>query len=326
MKSPPSKVIKEIRRVIMAEARALRTVGSKVGPDYAKAVEWFHRCRGKVVTTGVGKSGLVAEKIAATLSSTGTPAVYLDPLHALHGSLGLIGQRDVVLVIGKSGDSQEVNSLLPRLKGIGARVIALTANPSSYLARHASLVLHVPISEEACPLNLAPTTSTTAALAVGDALAVALMGMRGFKADEFARNHPAGALGRKLSLTARDIMRSGEDNPLILAGDSVSRMLIVMTEKRAGAASVVDGRGKLLGLVTDFDVRRALEKGKNIFSMRIRDVMNKRPVTVRPDVLAAKAVRIMEDRKAPFNVLPVTDGRGRAIGMLQIHDLRAVGM
>jgi arabinose-5-phosphate isomerase len=206
-KTAPLNVAREIRRVIGLEAETLRRVGESVNGSYTKAVEWLARCRGKVVLTGVGKSGLIAQKIAATLSSTGTPAVYLDPGEALHGGLGFIQRQDLVLAIGKSGESEELNDLLPAIRSLGARLIAITANPRSTLARAAGLVLETPIDEEACPLNLAPTSSTTAALAVGDALAVALMKVRNFKTEQFARNHPGGRLGRRLTLRVSGIMR-----------------------------------------------------------------------------------------------------------------------
>ncbi len=319
-------ILREIRRVIALEARALSVVGSSVDSRYAEAVAMLLACKGKVIVTGVGKSGLIAQKMAATFSSTGTPAVHLDPAEAQHGSLGLVQKADLVVALGKSGESDELNNLLPRIRAVGARVIAITANEKSTLAKAAAVVLLTPIEEEACPHNLAPTCSTTAALAVGDALAVALMKLRGFGADQFAKNHPAGRLGRRLTLTVADIMRSGEDNPTIRPEMSVSDMLDVMTAGRAGAVSVVDARGKFLGLVTDFDIRRMLVDQKNILSSSIKRIMNAKPTTVRPDSLAEKARELMEDRKNPFNVLPVVDKSGRAVGLVQIHDLRARGL
>ena len=319
-------VLAEIRRVLDCEEGALRAVRRSVGAPYARAVELLAACRGKVILTGVGKSGAIAQKIAATFSSTGTPAVYLDTTEAMHGGMGLIQRADLVVALGKSGESDELNALLPHVRARGAKLIAITANPKSTLARHAAAVLVTPIAEEACPLNLAPTASTTAALAVGDALAVALMKRRGFGAGDFARNHPAGRLGRRLSLRVCDVMRAGEDNPVVNADAGMRRLLVEITRQQAGAASVVDKRGKFLGLVTDFDIRRALEGGKNPFELPIRRVMNARPTTVRPEDSAAKAVQVMEDRKNPFNVLPVVDRRGRAVGLIQVHDLRARGL
>lgn len=322
----PLDVTAEIRRVLALEAKALTLARAAVDASYAKAVGRMLRCRGKVIVTGVGKSGLIAQKIAATLASTGTPAVHLDPAEATHGSVGLVQRHDLVLAIGKSGESDELNGLLPRLRAVGAGIIALTADPRSTLARHASVVLVIPVEQEACPLNLAPTCSTTAALAVGDALAVALMKLRNFKADQFARNHPAGQLGKRLTLRVCDVMRSGKGNPTVREGTTVSRMLVEMTRQHAGAVSVVDARGRLKGLITDYDIRRVLEEGQSLQELTLRRIMNPKPTTILPDALAARAVEVMELRKHPFNVLPVVDRRGRAVGMLQIHDLRARGI
>ena len=316
----------EIRRVIALEARTLSRLRSSVGPAYARAVRLIARCRGKVIVTGVGKSGLIAQKIAATLASTGTPAVPLDAAEAAHGSLGLVQKQDLVLAIGKSGESDELNRLFPRLKALRVPIIAVTADCRSTLAQCARVVLLTPVSQEACPLNLTPTCSTTAALAVGDALAVALMGLRRFKSAQFARNHPAGQLGKRLTLTVGDVMRSGRHNPVVRENAAVGRMLVEITRQRAGAVSVVDRQGRLKGLVTDCDIREALEKGLNLQELSIAQIMNHRPTTIRPDALALRAVEIMELRSRPFNVLPVVDGRGRAVGMVQIHDLRSRGL
>lgn len=308
------------------EAETLRRVQSAVNGSYAAAVKAMSQCKGKIILTGVGKSGLVAQKIASTLASTGTPALYLHPSEAMHGGLGLVQRGDILLAIGKSGESDELNDLLPHIRSIGAKLIAITANPRSTLAKHAALILETPIDEEACPLNLAPTCSTTAALAVGDALAVALMKVRDFKEQEFAKNHPGGRLGKRLNLKVADIMRAGEENPTVRVTETVGRMLVVITRQRAGAVSIVDGQGRLRGLVTDYDIRKMLEKGKNIHRMTIPQIMNSAPTSILDTESAAKAVAIMEDRKNPFNVLPVVDRRGRAVGMVQIHDLRARGL
>lgn len=319
-------LLAEIRRVIDCEAAALRRVLRAVDRSYVRAVELLAACRGKVILTGVGKSGAIASKIAATFSSTGSPALYMDPSEAMHGGMGLIQRHDLILALGKSGESDELNELLPHLRVRGAKLIVITANPKSTLARHAAVVLHAPVSEEACPLNLAPTSSTTVALAVGDALAVALMKLRNFGATEFARNHPGGRLGRRLSMTVADVMRSEDDNPVVRTDAGVRHLLVEITRKQAGAASVVDARGRFVGLVTDYDLRRVLEGGHDPFALSIRDVMNPRPTTIRPEDSAAKAVAVMENRKNPFNVLPVVDRRGRAVGLISVHDLRARGL
>ncbi len=319
-------VKREIKKVIGMEAEALRRVMAAVDGSFVKAVEWLYRCKGKVILTGVGKSGLIAQKIAATLSSTGTPAAYLPSSEAMHGSLGFVQKQDLVLAIAKSGESDELSELLPRLKAIGAKLIAVTANPKSTLARHAGLVLHTPVLEEACPLNLSPTCSTTVALAVGDALAVALMKIKDFQTVNFAKNHPGGRLGRRLNLTVADIMRSGTGNPVVPVSATISQMLVEITKKQAGAVSVVDKKGRFVGLVTDFDIRRMLEKGLNVRKLGIRRIMNPDPITIRPGESAARAVAVMDDRKTPFNVLPVVDRKGRSVGMIQVHDLRARGL
>jgi arabinose-5-phosphate isomerase len=319
-------IVAEIRRVIALEAKTLNALHASVDGAYAKAVVLMARCRGKVILTGVGKSGLIAQKVAATLASTGTPAVSLDPSEAKHGGIGLIQRQDLVLAIGKSGESDELNELLPRLRAIGAKIIAITTQPRSTLTRAAAVVLVTPVAKEACPLNLAPTCSTTAALAVGDALAVALMKLRNFRTEQFARNHPAGQLGKRLTLKVADVMRKGTNNPVVRESAGVNRMLVELTRQHAGALSVVDRKGRLKGLVTDCDIRRVLEQGLNIQSLSIPQIMNPRPTTIRPEALASRAAEIMELRRLPFNVLPVVDGRGRSVGMIQIHDLRARGL
>ena len=319
-------VAAEIRRVIGLEARTLDRLRASVDGSYQRAVGLLSRCRGKVILTGVGKSGLIAQKVAATLASTGTPAVSLDPAEAMHGGLGLVQRQDLVLAIGKSGESDELNDLLPRLRAIGAKLIAITTEPRSTLARAADVVLVTPVAQEACPLNLTPTCSTTAALAVGDALAVALMKLRNFQAENFAYNHPAGQLGKRLTLTVADVMRKGANNPVVRQDAGVSHMLVELTRQHSGAVSVVDAKGRLKGLITDCDIRRVLEQGCNIQELTIAQIMNPKPTTIRPDALASRAVEIMELRRRPFNVLPVADGRGRSVGMIQIHDLRARGL
>ncbi|MDE2143989.1 MAG: KpsF/GutQ family sugar-phosphate isomerase, partial [Elusimicrobia bacterium] len=292
MKKSPSdaQIVREIRRVIRLEAETLKDLERAADARYAAAVRLLAACRGKVLLTGVGKSGLIAQKIAATLSSMGTPAVHLDPTDALHGGLGLVQKGDVLIAVGKSGESDELNALLPRLRALGVKIVALTANPRSTLARAATLVLETPVKAEACPHNLAPTSSTTAALAAGDALAVALMTVRGFGRDSFALNHPGGRLGRRLTLKVSDIMRGGEDNPVVRDGISAVAMLMEMTRQRAGAVSVVDGRGRFLGLITDFDIRRGLEKGLDIRKLPVQSLMNRRPTTIAPTAMAARAV------------------------------------
>lgn len=315
----------EIRRVLQIEAHALLKARDTVDESYFHTVSLLAQCRGKVILTGVGKSGLIAQKIAATFSSTGTPAMFLDPTEAKHGGLGFIQKHDLILIIGKSGESEELNSLFPAIKKIGASMIAITANASSTLAKNAKVTIITPIQEEACPLNLAPTASTTAALAVGDALAVALMKVRNFGPEHFAQNHPGGRLGKRLSLQVKDVMRGGEANPLVQDDWKVSRAIVEITRFQAGAAAVIDAKGRFVGLVTDYDIRHALQKRKEIMSLLVREIMNPRPTSIGPNEPVFKAITIMENRKNPFNVLPVVE-KGRPVGLIQVHDLRARGI
>lgn len=318
--------LREIRRVLSLEARALTRLAASVDARCARAVDLMAACRGKVAVTGVGKSGLVAQKIAATLSSTGTPALFLDPVEAAHGGLGVLRKGDLALAIGKSGESDELNAILPALRARKIPLIAITAGKRSTLAKTAVLVLETPPEAEACPLNLAPTTSTTVAMALGDALAVALMKRRGFKAGDFAANHPAGRLGKRLTLRVSDVMRSGPDNPVVRLSTTPAELLSTITRLQAGAASVVDAKGRFLGLITDFDIRRAIAAGGDFFKKSLGSVMNAKPTTIAPGAFAAEAVEVMEDRRNPFNVLPVVDRKGRSVGLIQIHDLRARGL
>lgn len=316
----------EIRRIIAEQSASLRSSRRFVDADFVRAVKTIFRCQGKVIVTGVGKSGLVAQKIASTLSSTGTPALYLHPVEGMHGSVGVVHKSDVVLAIGKSGESEELLDILPTLHKIGTPIIGLTGNKNSSLARQSTIVLDVPINKEVCPLNLAPTTSSTIAMVIGDAMAIALMKMRGFDKSAFAFYHPGGLLGKRLLLKVSDIMRGGKRNPVVRITDSMHRLLVEISHKWTGAASVVDKKGKLLGIVTDFDIRRAFAEGRLISTLRISDLMNKKPTTIYSDELAVKALEIMEARKKPLTILPVVDRKGRSVGMLHLHDLVSEGL
>ncbi len=319
-------ILAEINRVMELEGRALARVRERVGPAYEEAVRLIYACTGKVIVTGMGKSGIIAQKIAATMVSTGTPAMFLHPAEGLHGDIGIARKDDVIIAISKSGESDELSSLLPAIRQIGARVIAITVKSDSTLAKQADIVLQTPIEEEACPLNMAPTCSTTAALVVGDALAIALMKLRNFQPEDFALLHPGGQLGKRLLLTVGDIMRSREANPIIRVTASLREMLCEITSKRAGAVSVVDEAHQLLGLVTDYDIRHVLERGGDIFSMTISDIMNKTPTFVYTDEKAIRALEIMEKREKPFLVLPVLDRQEKVVGMIHLHDLVARGL
>lgn len=321
------KMLDEIVRVFELEIDTLVKLRNTLDKSYAMAAEVMLQCAGKVVVTGTGKSGLIAQKIAATMVSTGTPAIFLDAGNGMHGDVGIIQRQDVVLAVSKSGETEELLSLMLYVKKVGVPVIVITARSESSLAKSSNVVLSTPIEEEACPLNLAPTSSTTAALVVGDALAMALMKSRDFKPEDFALFHPAGQLGKRLLLVVADIMRSGKDNPVINIKDTVHKMLYEITNKRCGAVSVIDSEGNLLGLVTDYDIRRVLEQGLNLFLLSIQDIMNPNPTYVFSDEKAVKTLNIMESREKPFLVLPVLERSNNKIaGMIHLHDLVAKGL
>ncbi|MGO1001723.1 KpsF/GutQ family sugar-phosphate isomerase [Lysobacter sp. CA196] len=308
------------RRVFEIEAQALAAVAARIDGDFTAACNLVLAARGRVVCTGMGKSGHIARKIAATLASTGTPAFYVHPGEAGHGDLGMITDADVVLALSYSGESDEVLMLLPVLKRQGNRLIAMTGRPQSTLAREADVHLDVSVPAEACPLDLAPTSSTTASLAMGDALAVALLEARGFTADDFARSHPAGALGRRLLLHITDIMHAGEEVPRVHADASVSEALVEMSHKRLGMTAIVDDDSRLLGLYTDGDLRRTLDDaGVDLRSTRIAEVMTRSPKTIGADALAVEAAQLMETHK--ISGLLVVDTERRVVGALNIHDL-----
>lgn len=308
------------QRVFAIEAQALAAVAARIDGDFTAACTRILAASGRVVCTGMGKSGHIARKIAATLASTGTPAFYVHPGEAGHGDLGMITDADVVLALSYSGESDEVLMLLPVLKRQGNTVIAMTGRPQSTLARESDVHLDVSVPAEACPLDLAPTSSTTASLAMGDALAVALLEARGFTADDFARSHPAGALGRRLLLHITDIMHAGDEVPRVGADASVSQALVEMSHKRLGMTAVVDDDGRLIGLYTDGDLRRTLDdRGVDLRSTRIAEVMTRAPKTIGADALAVEAAQLMETHK--ISGLLVVDTERRVVGALNIHDL-----
>ena len=308
------------RRVFAIEAQALAAVAARLDGDFSAACRLMLEARGRVVCTGMGKSGHVARKIAATLASTGTPAFYVHPGEAAHGDLGMITDADVVLALSYSGESDEILLLLPVLRRQGNKLIAMTGRPNSSMAREADVHLDVSVPAEACPLDLAPTSSTTASLAMGDALAVALLEARGFTADDFARSHPAGALGRRLLLHISDVMHAGDDVPRVRADATLSEALVEMSRKRLGMTAVVDDAGKLLGLYTDGDLRRTLDDNSvDVRNTRIVDVMTRSPKTIGSDALAVEAAQLMEQHK--IGGLLVIDADHRVVGALNIHDL-----
>jgi arabinose-5-phosphate isomerase len=308
------------RRVLDIETQALQALASRIDGAFTAACRLMLACRGRVVCTGMGKSGHVARKIAATLASTGTPSFYVHPGEAGHGDLGMITDADVVLALSYSGESDELLMLLPVLKRQGNVVIAMTGRPDSSLAREADVHLDGSVPAEACPLALAPTSSTTAALALGDALAVALLEARGFTAEDFARSHPAGSLGRRLLLHIRDVMHGGDEVPRVREDATLSQALVEMSRKRLGMTAVVDGEGRLLGLYTDGDLRRTLDDASlDVRSTPIAQVMTRTPKTIGADALAVEAAQLMEAHK--INALLVVDGDNRVVGALNIHDL-----
>ena len=312
------------RQVLDIEADALRVLSTRLDAGFAEAVQLILACRGRVVVTGMGKSGHVGGKIAATLASTGTPAFFMHPGEASHGDLGMIAHDDVVLALSNSGESNEIVSIVPLIKRRGARLIAMTGNPASTMAREADVHLNAAVDEEACPLNLAPTASTTAALALGDALAVALLDARGFSADDFARTHPGGSLGRRLLIHVRDVMHAGDALPQIGHDATLKAALFEMTKKGLGMTAVVDPAGKVAGLFTDGDLRRALEHTLDLQQAKIADLMTRNPKTIRADELAVAAVEKMDTLK--INGLLVVDADNTLVGALNMHDLLKAGV
>jgi arabinose-5-phosphate isomerase len=308
------------RRVLDVETRGLEAIAARIDGAFSAACRLLLASGGRVVCTGMGKSGHVARKIAATFASTGTPAFYVHPGEAGHGDLGMITDADVVLALSYSGETDELLMLLPVLKRQGNRVIAMTGRADSTLATTADIHLDVSVPAEACPLDLAPTASTTGALALGDALAVALLEARGFTADDFARSHPAGSLGRRLLLHITDVMHAGDDIPRVRADASLSEALLEMSRKHLGITAVVDDDGRLLGLYTDGDLRRTLDDDAiDLRATRIAEVMTRTPKSIGSDALAVEAAQMMEAHK--INALLVVDGDGRVVGALNIHDL-----
>ena len=312
-------ILQLARDTLDIEATALQDLKSRLDERFVKAVEMMLHVKGRVVVTGMGKSGHIGRKIAATLASTGTPAMFVHPAEASHGDLGMIKLVDVVLGISNSGESDELVAILPVLKRQGVPLIAMTGGLNSSLARHADVVLDSSVAKEACPLNLAPTASTTAQLALGDALAVALLDARGFKPEDFARSHPGGSLGRKLLTHVSDVMRSGDAVPRVLPEASFPDLMREMSHKGLGASSVVDADGQVLGVFTDGDLRRLIEKGQDLRSLKAGEVMHAKPRTIRQDALAVEAAEMMEAHR--ITSILVVDEAGRLCGALNTNDL-----
>jgi arabinose-5-phosphate isomerase len=315
----PAQAVRLAQETFEIEAAAVEGLRHRVGTSFARAVEMILNVRGRVVVMGMGKSGHIGRKIAATLASTGTPAMFVHPAEASHGDLGMITPADLVLAISNSGESGELTAILPVLKRQGVPLVAITGGPQSSLALHADATLDSSVAKEACPLNLAPTASTTAQLAMGDALAVALLDARGFKAEDFARSHPGGALGRKLLTHVSDVMRADAAVPRVQAETGFSELMREMSAKGLGASAVVDADGRPIGIFTDGDLRRLLERGVDLRSMRASDLMHRGPRTIRQDALAAEAVEVMEQYR--ITSVLVVDAEGRLCGALNTNDL-----
>lgn len=309
------------REVLATESAALEALAGRLGEDFVRAVRALLACKGRVVVTGIGKSGHIARKIAATMASTGTPAFFVHAAEASHGDLGMITKDDVVIGISYSGETSEVLAIMPVIKREGTFLISMTGNPKSSLAREADIHLNVHVEREACPLNLAPTASTTATLAMGDALAIACMGMKGFTKEDFARSHPGGSLGRRLLLRVEDVMRTGGDIPAVRPEASVLDAVREISLKGIGMTAVTDEAGKLIGIFTEGDLRRLIEKVGDIRPLHVAEVMTHTPKSIHPEALAAEAASLMD--RGRCNQLPVVDADGLLIGALNVHDLMA---
>ncbi len=314
-----------VQDALDTEIEAILHFRKNLDPSIVHSIRTILSCHGKVICTGVGKSGDIAKKVSSTLSSTGTPAVFLHPTDALHGDAGIIQKEDVILAIGKSGESEELTTLLPTIKRIGSPIISITANPSSTLARASNFVILTPVSKEACPLALAPTSSTTIALMVGDAIAMTLMKIRNFRAEDFALYHPAGRLGKRLSLHVDDVMRTGERIPKVKIDTGILEVLEEMSTKMMGATAVVSDSNELLGIVTDYDVRKMLQSGFRA-DLQAKDIMNSNPTFFLSGMSAYDVLVKMESRSRPISVAPILDTQNRLIGMVLLHDLLQKGL
>ena len=316
--------VKVARQVIRIERDALTHLISKIDKRFEKACDIILRSTGRVVVTGMGKPGFIAQKVSATLSSTGTPSLFLHPAEALHGDLGRVMKNDVVIAFSSSGQTEEIVKLLPYIRRIGAKLISFTGNKKSVLSEASDVTLDVSVRKEACPLNLAPTASTTVMLAMGDALALALLEKKGFKSEDFAFYHPGGNLGKKLLLRVSDLMRKSSRHPVVPETMRLEQVLYRVTGARAGSATVVDARGHLTGIFTDGDLRRHLKRGEKILARRVGELMTRHPITVSPDRRAVEALQILRAKK--IDEIPVVDSKRRPVGLLDIQDLLDAGL
>ncbi len=321
--------LSDIQQLLRIESEAIAQTATRLDRDQVQqVVELLANCKGKVVMLGVGKSGIIGQKIAATLTSTGTAALYLHPSDALHGSLGIVQSDDVVMVLSNSGETDELVAMLPYMKNRGVPIVAIVGNLNSTLARRADAVLDASVDKEACPLNLAPTTSTTVALAIGDALAMTVMKVKGLTSDDFAVNHPAGRLGKRLTLRVADLMHCDGENPKIATGSSWVDVVRAISRGGLGAVCVVDADGRLAGIITDGDLRRAIEQTshESLTNLTGDDFMTRKPVIVTPELLAFDALRLMEDRPRQISVLPVIDQDEKCVGLIRVHDIVRSGL
>jgi len=316
--------LREGKRVLGIEARAVQSLIDRLDDRFVQAVDLLYGCKGKVVVSGMGKSGLVGQKIAATMASTGTPAFFVHPAEGLHGDLGMVGRQDVVVAISNSGEAQELIQLLPYLERMGIPIVAMTGRLDSTLAKHSDVVLDVSVSEEACPLGLAPTASTTATLALGDALALSLLQKRGFKEEDYAQFHPGGALGRRLLVRVKDLMHAGSDVPTVEESVTGTAAMLEMTAKKLGMTTVVDRTGALSGVITDGDLRRFIQRGGDFLKATASELASRNPKAIKPDDLAAKAVEIME--RHSVTTLVVTESARKIVGVIHLHDLLKNGI
>jgi len=314
--------IEQAREVLRIEAEGINALLDQVGPDFNRAIEMIMACPGRVIITGIGKSGIIGQKIAATLNSTGTSSIFLHPVEAMHGDLGQVSEHDVVLAISYSGETSELNLLLPSLKKRGVRVIAMTGNVSSSLAGFGDAILPVSVPREACPLGLAPTASTTATLAMGDALAVVLLNCKQFKEADFRRNHPGGSLGERLKVKVSEVMLTAKLIPAVALGSSLPEAVTVLNERNLGAVLVMDGR-KMVGIITDGDIRRLVSRGIQIAESTVVDLMSRNPKTIESGLLAADALSVMQRHE--ITILPVQERNGDLVGVLHLQDLLGKG-
>ena len=315
---------KKAKEVIRKEAKAVLDLEKKIDEEFVKAVELILKCKGRVIVTGMGKSGIIGKKIAATLTSTGTASFFLHPAEAIHGDLGMVRKNDVVIAITKSGDTDELYQLIPIFKRLAVPIITLTGNPNSPVAEKSDVVIDVSVGEEACPHNLIPTSSTTATLVMGDALAIALLDERHFSSEDFALLHPGGQLGRKLILKVADIMHTGDQIPMVSEETNMKDVILEMTSKRLGTTTVVNGKGELVGIFTDGDLRRLVERTDEIFTLKAKQAMTKNPKTIDGNELAAKALNMMESYS--ITSLIITNGKKEPVGIVHLHDILKAGV